>query len=140
MIITFNFKLIIKAMKTGEKLYTQHAEHTEWMDKLKFYADEITLMKGRLEEITSKNNHSDVLTNVEHFQNQLIIQKNNIDELAHTIKIDEDVLEKEVNKNPVAVDHREMRSHSGEKEAIDALEKSFNELRGEFKTFASKWM
>ena len=127
-------------MKTGEKLYTQHADHTEWMSKLKFYADEITLMKGRLGELASKNNQQDVLVLVEHFQNQLIVQKNNIDELAHTIKVDESSLEKEVNKNPVAVDHREMTSHAGEKEAIDAFEKNFNELRAEFKSFAAKWM
>lgn len=127
-------------MKTGEKLYTQHADHTEWLSKLKFYADEITLMKGRLGELASKNNQSDVLAQVEHFQNQLIVQKNNIDELAHTIKVDESSLEKEVNKNPVAVDHREMPSHSKEKEAVDAFEKNFNELRAEFKTFAAKWM
>ena len=127
-------------MKTGEKLYTQHADHTEWMSKLKFYADEITLMKGRLGELASKNNQSDVLAQVEHFQNQLIVQKNNIDELAHTIKVDESSLEKEVNKNPVAVDHREMPSHSKEKEAVDAFEKNFNELRAEFKTFTAKWM
>ena len=127
-------------MKTGEKLYTQHADHTEWMSKLKFYADEITLMKGRLGELASKNNQQDVLVLVEHFQNQLIVQKNNIDELAHTMKVDESSLEKEVNKNPVAVDHREMPSHSKEKEAVDAFEKNFNELRAEFKTFAAKWM
>lgn len=127
-------------MKTEEKLYTQHADHKEWMSKLKFYADEITLMKGRLGEIASKNSHQEVLVEVEHFQNQLIVQKNNIDELAHTIKVDEDSLKKEVNKNPVVVDHREMPSHKGEKEAIDAFEKNFNELRAEFKTFAAKWM
>jgi hypothetical protein len=97
-------------------------------------------MKGRLGEIASKNNQQDVLVQVEHFQNQLIVQKNNIDELAHTIKVDENSLEKEVNKNPVAVDHREMPSHSKEKEAVDAFEKNFNELRAEFKTFAAKWM
>jgi hypothetical protein len=127
-------------MKTGEKIYTQHADHTEWLSKLKFYTDEISIMKGRLGEIASKNNQQDVLVQVEHFQNQLIVQKNNIDELAHTIKVDENSLEKEVNKNPVAVDHREMPSHSKEKEAVDAFEKNFNELRAEFKTFAAKWM
>ncbi|MBL7937590.1 MAG: hypothetical protein JNM51_17435 [Bacteroidia bacterium] len=127
-------------MKTGEKIYTQHADHTEWMSKLKFYADEIILMKGRLGELASKNNQSEVLASVEHFQNQLIIQKNNIDELSHTIKLDESVIEKEVNKNPIAVDHREMPSHSNEKEAVEAFEKNFNELRTEFKLFAAKWM
>ncbi len=127
-------------MSTGEKIYTQHADHTEWMSKLKFYADEIIVMKGRLGEIASKNSHQDVLAQVEHFQNQFIIQKNNIDELAHVIKVDENTLEKEVNKNPIAVDHRDMPSHAGEKEAIDAFEKNFNDLRAEFKTFAAKWM
>ncbi|MFN8116427.1 MAG: hypothetical protein U0W65_09955 [Bacteroidia bacterium] len=127
-------------MKTGEKIYTQHADHTEWINKLKFYADEITLMKGRLSEIATKNSHQDVLTKVEHFQNQLIVQKNNIDELVHEIKADENRLEKEVNKNPIAVDHREMPSHVSEKEAIDSFEKNFNELRTEFKLFVAKWL
>lgn len=127
-------------MKTGEKIYTQHADHKEWINKLKFYADEITLMKGRLSEIATKNSHQDVLTKVEHFQNQLIVQKNNIDELVHEIKADENRLEKEVNKNPIAVDHREMPSHVSEKEAIDSFEKNFNELRTEFKLFIAKWL
>jgi len=127
-------------MNTGEKIYSQHADHTEWLSKLKFYADEISIMKGRLEEIASKNSHQEVLTQVEHFQNQFIIQKNNIDEISHTIKLDESAIEKEVNKNPVAVDHRIMPSHSTEKESVDAFEKNFNELRTEFKTFAAKWM
>ena len=127
-------------MNTGEKIYTQHADHTEWLSKLKFYTDEISILKGRLEEIASKNNQQNVLAQVEHFQNQLIVQKNNIDEISHTIKLDESAIEKEVNKNPVAVDHREMPSHSKQKEAIDAFEKNFNELRTEFKIYAAKWM
>lgn len=127
-------------MNTGEKIYDQHADHTEWMSKLKFYTDEVIIMTGRLEEIASKNNHQDVLKQVEHFQNQLIIQKNNIDELSHVIKVDEKSIENEVNKNPVAVDHREMPSHAGEKEAIDSFEKNFNELRAEFKLFVAKWL
>ena len=127
-------------MNTGEKIYAQHTDHVEWMNKLKFYAEEITLMKNRLGEVASKNNQSEVLVNIEHFQNQFIVQKNNIDELAHTINVDESTLEKEIAKNPVAVDRREMPSHAGEKEAIDFFEKNFNELRTEFKTFAAKWM
>ena len=127
-------------MKTGEKIYTQHADHTEWLSKMKFYTDEISILKNRLEEIASKNNQTEVLAQVEHFQNQFIIQKNNIDEISHTIKVDEDTIQKEVKKNPIAIDHREMPSHSGEKNAVEAFEKNFNELRAEFKTFAAKWM
>ena len=127
-------------MNTGEKLYTQHENHVEWINKLKFYSDDIIIMKERLAEIASKNNQKDVMANVEHFQNQFIIQKNNIDETMHTIKLDESALEREVNKNPTAVDHRVMPSHAEEKTTMDSFEKNFNELRAEFKTFAAKWM
>lgn len=127
-------------MNTGEKLYTQHENHTEWMSKLKFYSDDIIIMKERLAEIASKNNQQEVMASVEHFQNQFIIQKNNIDEIMHVIKLDESALEREVNKNPVAVDHRVMPSHAEEKVAMESFEKIFNNLRAEFKTFAAKWM
>jgi hypothetical protein len=127
-------------MKTGEKIYTQHAEHTEWLSKMKFYTDEISILKNRLGEIASKNSHNEVLVQIEHFQNQMIIQKNNIDEITHSIKLHENAIEKEIEKNPVAADHREMPSHKEAKEKIDTFEKNFNELRAEFKTFAAKWM
>ena len=127
-------------MKTEEKIYAQHAEHTEWISKLKFYNDEISIIKNRLGEIASKNNQQDVLAQVEHFQNQLIVQKNNIDEISHSIKMDEEALQKEVNKNPTATDHRKMEYHTKEKNDVESFEKIFNELRAEFKSFAAKWM
>ncbi len=127
-------------MKSEEKIYLQHAEHVEWMSKLSFYADEILVLKSRLSEIAGKNNDQEVLAQVEHFQNQFIIQKNNIDEIKHAITIDEDHLIQEINKNPVAVDHRKMPYHAEEKDAVESFEKNFNELREEFKHFAAKWM
>lgn len=127
-------------MKTEEKIYTQHAEHTDWLSKMKFYADEILVLKNRLGEVASKNNDKAVLAKVEHFQNQLIIQKNNIDEMSHSIKMDEEALQKEIKENPTAVDHRKVAYHAKEKEAVDSFEKNFKELRTEFNLFAAKWM
>jgi hypothetical protein len=127
-------------MKQEEKIFAQHAEHTEWRSKLKFYNDEISILRNRLSEIVSKNTNVEALKQVEHFENQLIIQKNNIDELNHLINVDEDKLTHEVVHNPVAVDHRKVHYHAEEKEAIDTFEKNFNELRNEFKVFASKLM
>lgn len=127
-------------MKSEEKIYVQHAEHVEWTSKLKFYADEILVLKSRLEELAAKNNDHEVMAQVEHFQNQFIVQKNNIDELKHAITVDEDHLKAEVNKNPVAVDHRKVPYHTEEKEAVEVFEKNFNQLRDEFKHFAAKWM
>jgi len=127
-------------MKTEEKIYDQHAEHTDWLSKMKFYTDEISVIKNRLGEIASKNTDKEVLAQIEHFQNQMIIQKNNIDEISHAIKMDEEALQKEIKENPTAVDHRKVVYHAKEKDAVDSFEKNFNEIRNEFKAFAAKWI
>ena len=127
-------------MKTEEKIYTKHADHTDWMSKLEFYEDEISIMKNRLSVIASKNSHQDVLAQVEHFQNQLIVQKDNIDEISHTITIDEDAIQKEVEKKSKSGDHIKKGTHAGEKIAVELFEKNFNKLRAEFNEFAVKWM
>jgi hypothetical protein len=77
---------------------------------------------------------------VEHFQNQFIIQKNNIDEISHNVKMNEESLQKEINSNPIAVDHRKVEYHINEKNAVESFEKNFNDLRSEFKVFLAKHM
>jgi hypothetical protein len=77
---------------------------------------------------------------VEHFQNQFIIQRNHIDELAHQIKANENTLVKEIEQNPVAVDHRKVDSHDAENDFMDFFEKNFATPRAEFNQFLSKWM
>jgi len=127
-------------METKAKIYDQHAENTEWTSKLNFYKDDIKIMTGRLEEVASKNSSKEVLAQVEHFQNQLIIQRNNIDEALHAVKMNEEKLQAEINENPVAVDHRSVQYHGAEKEMVESFEKNFNELRSEFNEFVGQWL
>lgn len=123
-----------------EKGFTQHAENTVWLTTLIFYRDDLTILKKRLEELVSKNNNKEFLKLVEHFQNQFIIQRNNIDELIHAVKANENLLEKEVEENPIAVDRRYTAYHEKEKEMVESFEKNFNELRKDFVSFSAKWM
>jgi CBS-domain-containing membrane protein len=127
-------------MKEQEKIYTQHSENMEWANKLKFYKEELEVLKTRLAEITSKNNNQEVLKEVEHFQNQFIIQRNNIDTIAHEVKMNEEKLMAEIKSNPVAADHRKVEYHTKEKDMVNSFEKNMNEIRSEFNRFASKWM
>ncbi len=128
-------------MKTTDStIYTQHSENSEWMNKLFFYKDEIAIMQKRLEEIAKANTVKEATVQVEHFQNQLIIQKNNIDMIKHEIKQCEQALEKNIDANPVAVDHRKTSDHVKEREEVEAFEKNFNELRKELNTFLAKWL
>lgn len=127
-------------MKTTEKIYTQHEENKEWANNLLFYKDEIKILTGRLEEIVSKNNTKEVLMLIEHFQNQLLIQRGQIDILNHAINVQNDLIAKEIKQNEIAVDRRSIDDHSVLRENIKGFETNFKSLRIELKDFFSKWM
>jgi hypothetical protein len=123
-----------------ENMYKQHEENKDWMSRVAFYKDEITILQGVLSEIASKNTGDEALKEVEHYQNQFIVQRDNLDQLAHNIRLNEQKFQKEVNDNPVAVDHRKAEYHQAEKDFIEYFENNFKGLRTDFKTFVSKWM
>ena len=103
-------------MKTT--IYNQHYEHTQWLNKLSFYKDEISVMQKRIEEIAKKNSAKEVTVQIEHFQNQLLIQQNNMDDIKHHIKQDEQNLKNNIMKNEIAVDHRKIEDHVKEREEV----------------------
>jgi hypothetical protein len=123
-----------------ELIYDLHAEHKEWLNKLAFYSDDIKIMTKRLEEVASKNTKEEVMSLVEHFQNMLIIQKENIDILKHEINEHEEYLQRRLSENAVAADKRKINDHPKHREAIEGFETSFNKLRKEFIDFVAKWM
>ena len=60
-------------------------DHSTWLKELDFYNEELSLLEKRLLEIADKNNGKEVMAEVEHFQNQFIVQRNNMDVLQHNI-------------------------------------------------------
>lgn len=123
-------------MKTN--LYDQHSEHTEWLKNLNFYVDEMTIMQKRLEDISSKNSGLEVRKEIEHFQNQFIIQTKFIDDMKRNIKLDEKVIMANINSNPVASDHRKAEDHTKERDMMKSFESNFADIRKEFNLFLSK--
>lgn len=123
-----------------KKVYTLHEENKEWLSKLAFYKDEIKVMENRVSEIASKNTSKDILSSVEHFQNQLIIQRNSIDELAHSINDHETYLVNRAKENPTAIDHRSVNDHPVMRDSFNSFEKVINELRKELNMFLTKTM
>jgi len=127
-------------METKKTIYQLHEEHKTWLNKLAFYKDELSIMQNRIAEVAGKNTSKEVLAFVEHFQNQLIVQKEQIDILNHSIREHESQLEAAANANPTAIDHQKFADHSVQTEQVENFEKLFNELRKELITFLSKWM
>jgi hypothetical protein len=126
-------------MKT-EKVYSQHEENKEWANNLSFYKDEIKVMENRLGEIATKNTSKDILAQVEHFQNQLIIQKDQISKISHDLNLNNDAISSEIRKNPTAVDHRRISDHTAIRESMQTFEKLFSELKTDLYGHLSKWM
>jgi len=125
-------------MKTT--VYSQHQEHIVCLNKLSFYTDDMAIMQKRIEEIAKKNTAKEVQVQVEHFQNQLLIQSNDMDEIKRHIKQDENQLTDNVLKNETAVDHRKVEDHAVERADVKAFEDNFNQLRKELNHFVAQWM
>lgn len=126
-------------MKT-ELITDQHLEHSQWLKTIDFYRDEIKIIQSRLEEVAAKNTHQDVTIQVEHFQNQLIIQTSTLDQLSHDIRKHEQEIASMIIENPIASDHRRAPVTPEHEEGMITFEKMFNELRHEFIRFLAKVM
>ena len=127
-------------METKKTIYQLHEEHKTWLNKLLFYKDELTIRAKRISEVGEKNTSKEVRSLTDHFKNQLIIQKEQIEILTHDVKSHELYLESATFHNPNAVDHDKFSDHKNHRESIATFEKLFKELREELIDFLSKWM
>jgi uncharacterized protein YnzC (UPF0291/DUF896 family) len=115
-------------------------EHTEWLKAIDFYDSEMDILENRLIEIVQKNNKSSVLAEVEHFQNQFIVQRNNIDEMRHNIKEHMHKVETESIRHAGHIPSELVGEHTAVKDSLVSFEKVIQELRKEFNDFLSKHM
>ncbi len=117
-----------------------HFEHELWAMEVKFYREELKLYQKWLEEVAAKNTHEDVLKQVEHFQNQFIIQKNQLNVLKHQIKAHEQWLSGYAVAHPVAIDRVTFSDHAVMRENVATSKKLFTDLKAEFKRFIEEKM
>lgn len=123
-----------------KKLYVLHAEDKEWLNRLRFYKEEMDFLQSRIEEIVPKYTDKEVLASCEHFSNQLTLQRHAAQKLKHAIKRDEQRVEANIIANPIAVDHRSIGDHLVERHEIDTFERLYHEFKSDLVTFFSKWM
>ena len=120
------------------KIEVQHAEHREWLNKLDFYYDDLKIMRHRLEEVAARNTNKSLMAQVEHFQNQFVIQRNELDEMKHAIHQAESGIAENVAQNGTAVNRRSMPDNVSIRDRIERFEKLFLQLRKELMTFVAK--
>ena len=121
---------------------TEHlgTAHREWLNKLDFYKNELLILDGRLTEIASRNSNMEARTGVEHFQNQFIVQRNNIDELKHSINENAHHAFVEVKEHAGHVSSDSVLDYKKMEDEVLSFEKVMKDLRAEFNLFLAKWM
>jgi hypothetical protein len=126
-------------MENQKTISQLHQEHREWLNKLLFYRDELSIMDDRILEVAKKKSSKEAAPLIEHFQNQLIIQNEQIDILNHDIKSHEAYLHTAVEKKGADIDTENFSDHQKHRESVIIFEKIFRELREEFIEFLAKW-
>ncbi|MDZ4758573.1 MAG: hypothetical protein SGJ10_10635 [Bacteroidota bacterium] len=117
-----------------------HFEHKLWSSEFKFYNDELKIYQSRLEKISAKNTSTEVRSQIEHFQNQFIIQKEHLDILNDEINKHEQWLTKYAQEHPVAINHQVFADHDDINERAASFTKIYKELKTEFMKFLAVWM
>jgi hypothetical protein len=131
---------MLKEKEPRKLIQDLHFEHKIWKNQFEFCKDEMQFFNARLEEVADKNTSKEVMIEVGRFQNQFIIQRDEIDRFLHDIHVHDDALVQEVKDNPVAVDHRHMKDHPEERDRFETFIKLYTEMKKSFMEFLRKRM
>jgi len=121
-------------MKTATEI--KQFDHAEWIDKLKSYKNEIASLEGSLSSLAGVTRKPEVLARVEHFQNQFIVQKSNVNDILHAVKMDQKEAYFELITKPNSETRTlaEVRS----KDLAETFVKTMDELKNDFSKFMTK--
>ena len=125
---------------TYTNIHRVGTDHLIWQKGFGFYRDELEIMGKRLAEIAAQNTSFEVRQEIEHFQNQLIVQRNNIDELKHEVNIYVEKLSKATKEHQGRTDANMMEERVSLHGKYEDFERVMNVLRHEFDEFLAKWM
>ncbi len=117
-----------------------HFEHQQWRRELLFWEDELKSLQNRLNELVLRWTDKEVLAQLEHYQNQFIIQENAIDELEDHINFHETNISEQFKKGKDVLDLQMIKEHIEFRNQMDTQRNLYSELKGNFFRFLSKYM
>jgi len=118
-----------------------HMEYQLWTRELIFYKEEIKIFEDHLEALLKRNNKNGVLAQVEHFQNQFILQKEVIDYLKHDLNVSERQLAGFVyGMSSDGIENIKMDNHGKLRERMTTFRKVYKDIKNEFRHFEMRWM
>ena len=116
-----------------------HFEHETWVSELKFWMDEISSFENRLAELVTRYTRKDMLQQLEHYQNEFILQRKRVSEMLEDIEQHEariagqSYAQHEVLDVPMVKKHRIFRT------SMDTHREIYQELKKDFFRFLSEY-
>ncbi len=117
-----------------------HIISRDWIREIQFYKSEIPFFRKRLEEIASDYTSSDVLAQVDHFENRMLIMSNHYDELLHDLNLKEQEILGKAAINPKYINAKMVEIDDKIIELIDYTTQEFKDFKSEFYKFLAKYM
>ncbi len=126
----------------NEIIYNEnlHFEHKQWQSELAFWEDELKSFNKRLEELVDKWTKKEVLTQLEHFQNEFILQDGIIDKLKEEIEKHESHIAGQSLRGENAMDTVLTKGHLDFRKKMETQRYIYAELKKEFFSFLSKYI
>lgn len=121
-----------------DSLNHAHLLCEDWKRELVFFKEEILIFKTRLNEVAQKNTASDILMQVEHFENKFKIMNNHLDELLHDVNLKSVNIFQQAAAKPQYISVKMIDSDENIQELMEFTNKDFTETKKEFYHFLAK--
>lgn len=128
------------ATKQRKHIDELHFEHNLWVMNMNFYRDEIRIFENRLSDLVQRNTKVEVTSQIEHFQNQFIRNREVAEEIISKCNDHDKFLANQAKDHPIAIDHVLFADHSKLRDEVETFDKIYRELKSEFLGFVRKWM
>lgn len=117
-----------------------HFEHKQWRRELLFWEDELKSLQNRLNELAIRWTDTEVLAQLERFQNQFMIQENAINELDNHINLHETNIAEHTKKGEDVLNQQLVKNHMECRNQMDVQRNLYSDLKKEFFRFLSEYM
>ncbi len=125
-------------MEKFTTLNKEHQDNNELISKMDFYKDEIRILKNRLTDVSKEIQKEKDLKELERLQNQLEIQENNANNIAHSIRNEEKIIDKLLTKGQTNDSETRSEQHKKELDLVQSFEKNIKEVRKAIKDLTSR--
>ena len=117
-----------------------HFEHNQWKRELFFWEDELKSFQNRLEELLKRWTKKEMLVQLEHYQNQFILQDEVINTLQEDIHIHEISIAAASKKGKDLLDTALVKKHIEFRNRMEVQRHIYRDLKKEFFKFLTKYM